>query len=206
MPEDSKKSNRRLIFAIIGSLGIFIFLILVVTTIIQTTTPEYISASISKTIQATLSMPTDIPPTNTPEPSATPEAKQLLIQKLQKALGSGNRDQPRLIQVTFDTPDKDNIYVQWSINDNLSDGLVVYGAKQDVITIMQTLITSNYFFTAATISGYFPITDQYGHTREENVVTLYYDRYTIGYVDWVNAPVESIYETANEKTINSLFE
>ncbi|HGE70787.1 TPA: hypothetical protein ENX78_08130, partial [Candidatus Poribacteria bacterium] len=124
--------------------------------------------------------PTEVlPPTNTPEPTATLEPHAALKAEIERVLGSGNRNVPRLTALNFDDPEKGAIFINWAINDNFSESLIIFGAKSDATDILKALAQSGIDYNYVILSGSFPMVDQFGNSQESNVVNLTFYKATV---------------------------
>jgi len=144
-------------------------------------------------------LPTEIlPPTNTPEPTATLEPHAALKAEIERVLGSGNRDVPRLTAINFDDPEQGAIFINWAINDNLTENLIIFGAKSDATDILKALAQSGIDYTYVILSGSFPMVDEFGNSDEKNVVNLTFNKETVGRINWENFLSDNIYNIADE--------
>jgi hypothetical protein len=147
-----------------------------------------------------------IEPSLTPTPINTLEPKAALRASIEQVLGSGNRDKPRLTEITYDEPEVGDLSIVWAINDNLTEGLVKIGAKSDATDILRIVAQSGIAFTYVTLSGTFTLVDKFGNVTEENVVTLTFKKETVNKINWVNFLSDNIYDIADMKVIAKAFQ
>lgn len=137
-------------------------------------------------------------PTNTPEPTATLEPHAALKVEIERVLGSGNRNVQRLTALNFDDPEQGAIFINWAINDNFTENLIIFGAKSDATDILKALAQSGIDYTYVILSGSFPMVDEFGNSDEKNVVNLTFYKETVARINWENFLSDNIYNIADE--------
>ncbi len=219
-----KKNSRKTILTVIGILA-GLCVICVIGVLIYNSTPAGKAANATSTQQAlalvgtetarpnptnlppATSVPTLIPPTPTvtsiPTPMITLSPLDALKANISAALGEGNRKVPRLDHVTMD--DQKGISVQFAINDNLTENLIIFGAKEDVLKIIKTVHDSSLDYSAVGVVGTFSMQDAYGNVTEDKVVRLDYDKATIDKINWDNFLSDNVYTIADLNLTNALF-
>ncbi len=140
-------------------------------------------------------------PTSAPEPTATLEPRAALKAEIERVLGTGNRNVPRLTELNFDDPEPGAMFVHWAINDNLTENLIKFGAKSDATDILKAIAMSGIDYTYVILSGSFPMADQFGNSSEKNVVNLTFYKETVGRINWENFLSDNIYSIADEAHI-----
>jgi hypothetical protein len=145
-------------------------------------------------------------PTRTLPPTATLEPHTALKAEVERILGHGNRNVPTLTELNFDDPEPGTIFVHWAINDNLTENLIKFGAKSDATSILKEIAMSGIDYTYVTLSGSFPLVDQFGNTNERNVVNLTFNKKTVDRINWENFISDNIYEIADEANIWIVFQ
>ncbi len=140
-------------------------------------------------------------PTNPPEPTATFEPRAALKAEIERVLGTGNRNVPRLTELNFDDPEPGAMFVHWAINDNLTEDLIKFGAKSDATDILKAIALSGMDYTYVILSGSFPMVDEFGNSDEKNVVNLTFYKETVGQINWENFLSDNIYGIADEANI-----
>jgi len=153
--------------------------------------------------------PTATPgPTSTPEPTPTPPLPADVVRAaITRVLLKGNRDVERVITVAIDPDTKDPaIYIRWSINDNLTEGLVKLGAQVDLKDMLKAIHGSGVPYSVLTADGLFPLVDTFGNTKETIVVHAVYKRETVDRINWENFLTKNIYQIADEVNIHPVFQ
>jgi hypothetical protein len=147
-------------------------------------------------------LPSETPgPTNTPGPTDTPTAAPLPIDQLrleiEKALGDGNREIPRLTEFNWSESDK-TLIIQWALNDNLSQDLIMVGVQTDITDMLKVISTSGLLpeFQFVTFVGTFPLVDKFGNVTEDRVVTANYNKSTVDKINWDNFLYTNIFDIA----------
>lgn len=135
---------------------------------------------------------------STIEPTLTLEPHTALKAEIERVLGSGNRNVPRLTTLNFDDPEQGAIFVNWAINDNLTENLIIFGAKSDATDILKALAQSRIDYTYVILSGSFPMVDKFGNSDEKNVVNLTFYKETVERINWENFLSDNIYDIADE--------
>ena len=126
-----------------------------------------------------------------------------LKNKVASALGTSNRNVDRLSDIIL-TDDK-YIVVRWSINDNLSEELIIGSAKRDVLKILKTIHDSNFDYMGVRTIGTFPMTDVYGNSTEKNVVNVEYTKNTIDKINWDGFLPDNVFTIADINVNNTIF-
>ncbi len=156
----------------------------------------------SPAISTSVELPTEVlTPTNTPEPTATLEPRVALKSQIEGVLGSSNRNIPTLISLEFNNPEQGAIFINWAINDNLTEDLIVFGAKSDATDILKALAQSGTDYTYVILSGSFPMADKFGNSDEKNVVNLTFNKETVERINWDDFLSDNIYSIANEANV-----
>lgn len=147
------------------------------------------------------------PPTDLPTETSTPLDPQSQLRiDIEKALGIGNRDVARLIQLNYDDPETGAIYVNWSINDNFTEDLIVFGAKSDATDILKAIARSGIQYTYVILSGSFPMSDAFGNSEERNVINLTFYKATVDKINWDGFLSDNIYVIADEANVWAQFQ
>src|SRR5690606_30143165 len=106
-----------------------------------------------------------------------------LRRAIDRALGDGNRDAARIKNVFIEGL---TVTVQWSINDNFTDGMIKRGARLDVKNMLQELAGTDQPFSMVNFSGWFSLSDQLGRSSEEEVLRLSYSFDTVRQINFDN--------------------
>ena len=127
--------------------------------------------------------------------------------RIEALLGTGNRNLPRLIALNFNDPEPGAIFVNWNINDNLSEDLIRSGAKSDATDILQAIwAQTGIEYTYILLSGSFPMQDEFGNSDEKNVVNLVFNKETVEKINWTNFLSDNIYIIADEANVWAAFQ
>lgn len=158
--------------------------------------------------------PTDTPrPTDTPEPTRTPRptntprptlapAESLLV-TVTDALSRSNRNIQRVAELTIED---ETVFIQWAINDNLTEGMIKTGAKIDVADILETVAKSGIQYQKVELIGTFSMVDKFGNASEDPVIALMYERATIERINWENFLFDNVYDVADFVKIHPAFQ
>lgn len=155
-------------------------------------------------------MPTDTPaPTATAAPIATPgptlAPEQALRAAVVAVLRDGNRDVERVRDVIL--LDDGSVSIGWAINDNLTKGFVLGGARGDVVDILRAVRDSGLPITEVDLAGTFSMVDIYGNTNESIVVSASYSADTLAKLNLDNILLEkTIYEAADTIRVHPEFQ
>jgi hypothetical protein len=147
---------------------------------------------------------TPIPEITLP-PSATPEPRQALRLAIEAALGTSNRDVPKITALNFDDPEPGAIFVHWTIDDNLTENFIIHGAQNDAADILKAIAASGLDYTYVILSGSFPMVDVYGKVEEKNVINLTFNKPTVDRIVWDTFLSDNIYFIADEAYIREAF-
>lgn len=211
---EKKKTSKKFKRIILIIIAVIIFLCVIIS-IISSSTPSAKATATAKVAATLTAKPTATPiPTETPVPTETPiplptntlEPRAAVKHEIMNALGSGNRDVPRLTELTFDDPEPGDLIVKWAINDNLTEGLIRHGARMDATYILQAIDQSGYDYTYITMIGTFPLIDAYGNTEEKQVVSLIFEKATVEKINWEGFINDNIYVIADGSVIHPLFQ
>ena len=166
----------------------------------------------TQTVEA---IPTDTPePTNTPEPVDTPEPtstpvpvatlepEAALEQALNDAIGASNRGIESRIMVSQVL---DIVNIEWAIDDNLTENLIVDGVKLDLYKMLQTISETDHEYQLINFTGTFPLIDVAGNSQETEVVRASYTVETVNGANWPNVLFTNIYLLAESVNNHTLF-
>lgn len=96
--------------------------------------------------------------------------------------------------------------IYFDISDNLSEDMVVGGAKADVMYMLRAIDESDYDYSSIRIIGSFPMTDRYGGTEPMDVIDLRYSRSTIDQVNWSSFLFANTFDIADSRNIHPAFQ
>ena len=132
-------------------------------------------------------------PTKTPVPlvadTATVEPPTAVPLSMRDRLldavgGESNRGVADRLQVDIVA---DVLSVRWAINDNLSSGLIVAGAWQDVARMMAAIYESGEEYGLLRFEGTFGLVDGFGNQSESVVLSVSVSRETMGKINWADS-------------------
>ena len=208
-----KKPNRRLFVTVASVFAGLCAICLIVTAISNSTSSAAKPGLNVNSIQTSAVLTAWAPSTETaqaleaPKPKPSPMLTQTadghaaLRSAILQALGNGNRNVPRLSGLNFDDPEAGAIFVNWTIDDNLTNDMIVYGAELDATHILHALADSKIDYSYVILSGSFPMVDPYGNSKESNVVTLTFNKPTVDEINWQNFLTENICKIADQTAI-----
>jgi hypothetical protein len=153
--------------------------------------------------------PTDTPlPTHTPEPTATPTPLPSFNDQVRNAIGavllSGNRDVERISII--EAEEGGRIYIQWTINDNFTEGLIKTGAKLDVKNMLKAIQDAGLSYSRVVVEGSFPLVDTLGNAKEVIVIHAEYPRELIDKINWANFRTDNVYVVGENVKIHRIFQ
>ena len=96
--------------------------------------------------------------------------------------------------------------IYFDISDNLTEDMVVGGAKADVMYMLRAIDESDFDYSSVRIIGSFPMTDQYGGTEPMDVIDLRYSKSTIDQVNWSSFLYTNTFEIADSRNIHPAFQ
>ena len=197
--EDFWKTGKRgnpiiIIFAIVIIICLFCRFSYILTKAPSTPTPTITSTP----------LPTKTPlPTNTSlPPTVTLTPLDALKANITTALGSGNRNIPHLNSVKLDNED---LTVDFAIDDNFTNNLIIYGAKKDVEAILKAIHDSGMSYGKVLVVGRVLMQDVYGNASEMQVIGLIYNKTTVDKINWQNFLIVNIYTIADGGFVNCAF-
>lgn len=199
-----KKLNKKtLLIALAG-----IVVLCVIIAIVSSNTPTGNIASTKHALTSTAdSIPTiTITPPPTLAPTQTLEPKAALESAIELVLGTSNRNVDRVREVAFDSLAPGDVWVVWTINDNLTEDLLKWGIHKDAADILETIAKSGYPFDRVLLNGSFPLVDTFGNTAETVVVSLVFNKATVDKINWINFLSENIYMIADEAELHPVMQ
>jgi hypothetical protein len=202
-PAKPKKNNKRTLIIVAVIVGLLVICCIGGLLINN-------SSENNSTGQVSVNTPTEIkatqPPTKTPLPTLTLSPQSALRAEIEQVLGKGNRGVPSLTEFSFDDPEKGALFINWAINENLTENLTKRGAKIDATNILKALDKSGIDYTYVLMSGSYPLVDAFGNSTERNVVNLTFNKATVDKINWDNFLTDNIYVIADEAVIWPAFQ
>jgi hypothetical protein len=98
------------------------------------------------------------------------------------------------------------IYVAWTINDNLTGNMIVDGAKLDIVDVAEALDKSGLLTGSLRMEGSFPMVDVYGNAEEMIVVKIDLSQETLNKINWDGFDFNKIYIVADTAWVHPGFE
>lgn len=99
------------------------------------------------------------------------------------------------------------ISVHFNVSDNLSEELVVGGAKSDIMFILKDILETNVEFTRVDITGRCELGDRYGNSRMDDVIEVRYSKETLDRINWSRFNHhENMYSVADYSNIHPMFQ
>ena len=149
-------------------------------------------------------------PTKTPAPTATPAptltAPEQVRAAVEDVLRESNRDVKRVITAALPEGKNPQIYIRWTINDNLTEGMITGSARNDATKILRAIHDTGIPFKAILIEGIYPLADKFGASTDTIVVHALYTKATIDRIEFDNFLSDNVYAVADEANIHPVFQ
>jgi hypothetical protein len=139
------------------------------------------------------------------EPSAASnsEAQNKLRTDIETALGKSYRNVPRVWEVQF----KDQVVsVRFSIDDNLTAGLIKSSAKSDIKAILKAVQDAGFPYSEINVIGTLDMQDKFGNSQEDEVVRATYLHSTVNKINWAGFLTDNIYAIADSVWLHRAFQ
>ena len=117
-------------------------------------------------------------------------------------LGESNRGQPRIITLKIEP---DEIFLHWTINDNLTTNMRAAGAQIDVTNVLKIITESGIEYQSVKFWGSFAGIDQSGNQGERRVVEVWYSKETLDKINWDRFDRFYVYEIADGGKVHPEF-
>ena len=152
--------------------------------------------------------PTDTPKlTPTSQPTLSPADTVRVRVAIEKVLGSSNRQGvKRISSFSLETGPDPQVFVEWAINDNLTEGLIKSSAQLDVTSILEAIAKSGVKYGSVRVQGTFSMVDKSGNAQEMVVIKAVYTRATVERINWDDFLFANVYDIADTKTIHPAFQ
>lgn len=141
---------------------------------------------------------TDVP---TAMPTMIVDPRVAFEAAVRDALGTGNRNIPRLTEMKFDEFAAGEISLVWAINQGWDQDGIKRGAKRDAAAILHALALSGLSYSDIIMTGSYAMGDAFGNVTERNVITLTFDRSTVDKIDWDGFETDNVYQIADSSAI-----
>lgn len=122
--------------------------------------------------------------------------------KIVQVLGTSNRQVPKISH--FATT-KNSIIINFSVDDNITQNLIKFGAKDDIEKILKAVQSSGCDYDEIRMIGTFPMSDKFGNSAEVKVLQVSYKRSTVNRINWVNFLSDNIYDIADSLWLHPAF-
>ena len=112
------------------------------------------------------------------------------------------------IDATFTTiqgPEGQEVTAEFDIPENLTEGMIKSGARQDTIDILEYAKATYPNASQVRVTGSYPLTDDYGNTSTEIVINLTYLKSTLDKINFNGVASENIWELADRGYIVPAF-
>jgi hypothetical protein len=138
------------------------------------------------------------PASPTPAPSPPPPAppvsvSQTFAEAVKEALGSSNRDVTRVVKASVNGG---VTQVQWSIQDNLTEGLIKSGARKDALDIIEAA-KGVPGLKSLELVGTFPLQNDLGESSEREVVMATYSASIVRRIQRDTVNRKSVFDLAD---------
>jgi hypothetical protein len=140
--------------------------------------------------------------TNSTPPNATSDQKLTAV--LSGLLGDSNRNIPRISWARVDHDG--TVEVHWSINDNLTPGLIKDSARQDVVNIVASVKQTIGVSKQLIIVGDFAVPDGYGRTVERPVIDATYSAQSLANIGPGDIRSDRIFRVADSAEVDRAFQ
>ena len=108
------------------------------------------------------------------------------------------RDIPKLVSFSLGETGINEVYIKFTVDDNLTGGFIKRGAKLDIIKILKEIDVSNLTYDSVLIEGTFPLADIYGNSKESRVFLTTYSSETVNRINWDGFNSDNIYLVAEQ--------
>ncbi len=129
-------------------------------------------------------------------------AAKKLQYELKRVLGSCNRGIAKVQNIQIDK----NVHVYFAIDDNFTNAMIKLGAKMDIKKILKAVQSSGYDYSEVIIVGTLPLGDNFGNTKESEVIQATYTHSTIARINWEGFLTDDVYNIADSVRIHPAFE
>jgi len=137
--------------------------------------------------------------------TATIVTKPGLQGAVETALGEGNRAVERARDFRGSSGPTGQVYVEFAINDNFSEDLIIGGAQLDCMDVLKAIAKSDASYGSVRIVGTFPMKDAFGNVVEQEVVRLDFEAATVRKINWSGFSYKNIYTVADKAEIHAQF-
>lgn len=127
----------------------------------------------------------------------TQDEKSILHESLIQVLGTSNRNISRLTQILYSYPERGDITITWTINNNISQNQRIANAQVDATNILKVLQRHKTRFVYVILIGTFSMQDPQGTISEQQVIDLGFNKSKLEKVNWQIFEPTEIYNLAD---------
>lgn len=152
---------------------------------------------------ATEAEPTEMQPTEAPAPTPGPAATlSELEEAIATTLNVSNRGDGVDKLTLFEQFEEGILGVSWRADENFGPRLTRLGIMSDMTAVLLAIDASTVEHTGVSMSATLPLTDQFGNTKEEEVVIAFYSPETIGRINWDGFLATNILDIADSAWVH----
>ena len=118
-------------------------------------------------------------------------------------MGDSNRDISPRVEASIE---QGIINITWAINDNFTEGMVVSGARADVVDMLEAIVTAGLEYEVIVFNGTFSMVDTFGNSSESNVVRVSYSKETVDKINFSQFLSSNAFVIADTKSNHPLFD
>lgn len=133
-----------------------------------------------------------------------PFPKERLQAEVEEALGESNRDVPRISELQI--PPGGQIYIEWAIDDNLTEGLVKDTARLEATEILEVMQATDLEYKSVVLGGTFLLVDKLGNESEDRVVLAKFRRSLIERINFDNFIFKNVFELDDSSFVHPAFQ
>jgi hypothetical protein len=104
------------------------------------------------------------------------------------------------------SPDGDIVTAKFKIAENLTKGLTKDGARIDTMNILKYAQQAYPNLAEVHVDASADMTDQYGNTTDDQVVTLVYTRATLNKINWHGLKFQDVWNIADSAEVHPAFQ
>jgi hypothetical protein len=139
--------------------------------------------------------PRAVTPSTSSKPAVLVNPVDTLKTQLVRALGAGNRKVGRLTSVDLSG---DRLAIIWTLNDNLTAGMIALGGKKDAAAILKAVSESTVPYASVYLGGTMKMTDAFGNASESRVMKAVFSRENIARISWAGFSYDRVYDIAED--------
>lgn len=134
--------------------------------------------------------------------------KETPLYKLRNAVinelgDNSNRNGKKITNLTIDQ--NGHILLRIKGEDNLTNNMIVDGVEMDLTNALKSIEHSKVKFKTVELIATFEMVDQYGNSKEEDVVDLLFNKSTADKINFDNFDFKNLYKIADDKNVQPSF-